>query len=453
MTIMPDKDDLAPRASANGETRSDKLQGTIQTARSTTGERSGEGTNTADAPVEDFAAMLAESESTAGNVAIEVGDLISGRVVAIGEASAFVSVGAKGEAEIDLAEFRDPTTGELKLAVGDSIDATVIDDGGTSGSIVLKQTLGRGMRLPAELEQALEHGIAVEGVVTGENKGGFDVQIGTVRAFCPGSQIDLRRGGRQVPTQYVGQRLRFRVMRIETGGSNVVVSRRQLLEEEANERATQTWQRVEVGAVVSGTVTSVCDFGAFVDIGGVEGLIHITEFGYGRVGHPSDVVSEGQVVETQIIKVDLPEHPGGRGQVGLSLKALAKDPWSTVAERFPVGTTVRGTVRRLEGFGAFVEVAPGIDGLVHVSKMVLDRRISHPRQALSPGDEVEVTILAVDPENRRLSLSMIEKARAAHEAADAHDRAEERAILDDQNRTRSLGTFADLLAASKHKRR
>jgi len=404
-------------------------------------------------PTEDFAAMLEASEANRREESIQVGDLVRGRVVAISQASAFVAVGAKGEAEIDLTEFRDPVTGDVTLAVGDRIEATVIDDGRTSGSIVLKQTVGRGAHLPEELERAMAHGIAVEGVVTGENKAGFDVQICGVRAFCPGSQIDFRKGGRRAAGEYVGQRLRFAVIKVEAGGRNVVVSRRRLLEEEAKRLAAETWKRLEVGAVVSGSVTSVRDFGAFVDIGGVEGLIHITELGYGRVGHPSDVLSEGQKVEVQVISIELPKEEGGRAQIGLSLKALAPDPWETVLDRFPVGTTVSGTVRHLEAFGAFVEIAPGLDGLVHVSKMVLDRRISHPRQAVSPGDEVEVTVVAVDKERRRVSLSMIEKARAADDAAKARDRASEQAILAAQNQPRSLGTFADLLAASKKKAR
>ena len=450
---MSDKDASPLHPLANADTESDGSQGAPQVPRATADEPAGEGSKAEQSPVEDFAALLASSESTAGSATIAVGELISGRVVAIGRTSAFVTVGAKGEAEIDLAEFRDPTTGALTLKVGDRIEGTVIDDGRTSGSIVLKQTLGRGAHLPAELEQALAHGIAVEGVVTGENKGGFDVQIGSVVTFCPGSQIDLRRGERRAAAEYVGRRLRFRVTRIDAGGRNVVVSRRALLEEEASKQAAETWKRLNVGAIVSGTVTSLRDFGAFVDLGGVEGLIHVTELGYGRVGHPSEVLSEGQVVEAQVIKIDVPEHTGGRGEVGLSLKALAADPWDTVAAKFPVGTTVRGVVRRLEGFGAFVEIAPGLDGLVHVSKMVLGRRISHPRQAVSPGDEVEVTILAVDPQQRRVSLSMIEKARVAHDTAEARDRADEQALLVKENTSRSLGTLGDLLAGSKNKHR
>lgn len=443
---MPDNDTPPSPSSANAEAESATPPGATSVPPAGSNEDSNAGP-----PLEDFATLLASSEAGAGNPKIAVGDVVSGRVVAIGRTSAFVTVGAKGEAEIDLAEFRDPTTGAVTLKVGDRIEGSVVDDGRASGSIVLKQTFGRGAHLPADLEQALAHGIAVEGVVTGENKGGFEVQIGGVRAFCPGSQIDLRRGERRPAAEYVGQRLRFRVTKIDAGGRNVVLSRRELLEEEANERAAETWKRLAVGAVVSGTVTSLRDFGAFVDLGGVEGLIHITELGYGRVGHPSDVLNEGQTVEVQVIKIDAPERAGGRGQVGLSLKALAADPWDTVAQKFPVGATVRGIVRRLEPFGAFVEIAPGLDGLVHVSKLVLGRRISHPRQAVNAGDAVEVTILAVDTKQRRVSLSMVENARVAQDAAAARDRSDEQALLAKENTSRSMGSFADLLAGSKKK--
>jgi small subunit ribosomal protein S1 len=404
------------------------------------------------APEDDFAALLAASEATeAQRKKIAVGDLVRGRVIAVGQMAAFVAIGGKGEATIDLAEFRDPASGALTLAVGDQLEATVVDDGQRSGAIVLKRTLGRGGHLPAELEQAMEHRIPVEGLVTAENKGGFDVQMGAVRAFCPGSQIDRRRPGERVPAaRYIGQRFLFRVTKIESGGRNIVVSRRELLEEEAAALAAQTWEKLHVGAVVQGTITSMRDFGAFVDLGGVEGLIHISELGYGRVKHPSEVLRVGQGVEAQVLKVE--DAQTGRRQVALSLKALAVDPWTTARDRFPVGATVRGIVRRLEAFGAFVELAPGLDGLVHISKLALDRRLSHARQALSIGQEVEVTVLAVDLGARRINLSMVERAREARDAALATERAEEQAKAAEVNQRRTLGTFADLLAESKKKR-
>jgi small subunit ribosomal protein S1 len=399
-------------------------------------------------PAEDFAALLAASEApNAGRKELKVGDLVRGRVIAVGQSTAFVAIGAKGEAEIDLAVFRDAATGAVSIAEGDTIEATVTDDGGRSGSIKLKHTLGRGAHVSQELEQAFASGVPIEGLVTGEVKGGYEVQIGHARAFCPGSQIDLRRGEKRIEnSQYVGQRLQFRVTKVESNGRNIVVTRRQLLEEESAERAGKTWERIAVGAVLPGRVISLRDFGAFVDLGGVEGLIHISELGYGRVSHPSEVLHEGQEVEAQVIKVEAPGEGSGRRQVALSLKALAQDPWSTVAANFPVGATIPGVVRRLEQFGAFVEIAPGIDGLVHVSKIALDRRIAHPRNVLTIGDKVEVTVTGVDAGKRRISLSMVERARDAKNASEARDRAEEQAAIAEQNAPSRLGTFGDLLS-------
>lgn len=397
---------------------------------------------------DDFAAMLAASESKSARRANVVGDTVRGRVIAIGAATAFVEIGGKGEAIIDLAEFRDPHTGEVTLQHGDEIEATIVDDGGGSGSVVLKRMVGRGGHVPGELQQAFAHGIAVDGLVTGENKGGYDVQIGAVRAFCPGSQIDRRRTEGAV---YVGQRFPFRITKIDNNGRNIVVSRRAILEEEAAAEAARTWASVQVGAVLKGRVRSVRDFGVFVDLGGVEGLIHVSEIGHARVAHPSEVLSPGQEVEVKVIKVD-EGGESGRSRVGLSLRALEPDPWSTVRTRFPVGTVLPGTVRRVEQFGAFVEIAPGVDGLVHVSKLALDRRIAHPRQVVTIGDQVEVTVMSIDETQRRIGLSMVEQAQRQRQSDESSARAEEQQALKTVNEQRSFGTLADLLAASKRPR-
>src|SRR5438876_262159 len=381
---------------------------------------------------EDFAALFAASEGKRTRERrVAAGDVVRGRVIAVGATAAFVAVGGKAEATIELGEFRDPATGEVQLHEGDEIEATVVDDGTRSGSIVLKRVAGRGGHVPGELEQAFAHGIAIEGLVSGENKGGYDVQIGSVRAFCPGSQIDRRR---IEGAQYVGQRLRFRITKLEAGGRNVVVSRRQLLEEEAAQQARVVWAELRVGAVVAGTVTSLRDFGAFVDLGGVDGLIHVSELGYGRASHPSDVLQVGQRVEAQVVK-------------------LEPDPWVTAAERFPVGASVSGTVRRLEQFGAFVELTPGIDGLVHVSRLALDRRVSHPRQIVSIGDTVDVTVVELDLAKRRIGLSMIERAKQAKEGAEAEERRDTEKVLARSSEKPSLGTLADLLGKSPKSKR
>jgi len=401
---------------------------------------------------ESFAALFEASEKKHGVRKIAVGDVVSGRVIACDDMTVFVAVGDKGEATIDAAEFRDPASGEIRIAIGDQIEATVVDDGSRSGAPVLRRSIGRHGHIAAELEQALAHELPIEGLVTAEVKGGFEVQIGSLRAFCPGSQIDSRRGGERVPaSEYVGQKLQFRVTKIEQGGRNVVVSRRALLEAEAEQAAARTWERLHVGAVLEGTVSSLRDFGAFVDLGGVDGMIHVSELSHGRVAHPSEALTVGQTVEVQVIKIaDTPDNRGRR-QIGLSLKALEADPWSTVAERFPVGTSVTGIVRRLEPFGAFVEITPGLEGLVHISKITTDRRLSHPRQALSVGQKVEVAVLAVDTEQRRISLSMVERALREREAAERTDREDEKRVMAELNRPRSLGTLGDLIEAAREK--
>jgi small subunit ribosomal protein S1 len=395
---------------------------------------------------EDFATLFAATETKQTRERrIKAGDLIRGRVIAIGATTAFVAVGGKAEASIELGEFRDPATGEVQLHEGDEIEATVVDDGARSGSIVLKRVAGRGGHLPGELEQAFAHGIAIEGLVTGENKGGYDVQIGGARAFCPGSQIDRRRNE---GATYVGQRFRFRITKLDAGGRNVVVSRRDVLDEEAGKQAAATWAELRVGAVVAGTVSSLRDFGAFVDLGGLEGLIHVSELGYARPAHPSEVLAVGQRVEAQVVKLE-PDPKGGRGRVGLSIRALAPDPWATAAERFPVGSSVRGTVRRLEQFGAFVELEPGLDGLVHVSRVALDRRVSHPRQIVSIGDEVDVTVVEIDVAKRRIGLSMVERARQAKDALEVEERRDTDRVLSQSTEAKSLGTLGDLLSKNR----
>jgi small subunit ribosomal protein S1 len=224
------------------------------------------------------------------------------------------------------------------------------------------------------------------------------------------------------------------------------------LEEEGAAQAERTWETIKVGAVLKGTVTTLRDFGAFVDLGGIEGLIHISELGYGRVKHPSEVLQSGQEVEVQILKVDPDsEEVSQRRQISLSLKALAQDPWSTAREQFPVGSTVKGIVRRVEAYGAFVELAKAIEGLVHVSKLALDRRVAHARQVLTVGQEVDVTILSVDSEQRRLSLSMVEHARQARDEAVTAEKAETQEAMVRTNQRASFGSLGDLLAASKKK--
>jgi small subunit ribosomal protein S1 len=329
--------------------------------------------------------------------------------------------------------------------VGDTIEARVVDTGAKTGFVVLRRTMAKGAEAKSELVQAFEHRIPVEGLVTAAIKGGVEVQVAGVRAFCPAGQIDNRFV--EDPGVFVGQRLQFRITKLEPGRGgqvNLVLSRRAILAEEAEVRAAELRKTLEVGTVVRGTVTTVKDYGAFVDIGGLEGMLHVSELGFQRVGHPSEVLRVGQPVEVLVTKIEKTTDPKRPEKISLSLKALEADPWGEIADRFPVGSRAKGKVVRLQPFGAFVEVAPGIEGLVHVSQLSADKRVNHPRDVVEMGQEVEVTVLGVDLDRRRISLSMTADPEA--DAAAAEDLA---AVKKSANR--SLGTFADLLAKATKK--
>jgi small subunit ribosomal protein S1 len=245
-------------------------------------------------------------------------------------------------------------------------------------------------------------------MVTGINKGGAEVQVYGMRAFCPLSQLDLRYV--ENPQQFVGQTLKFRINRIEEGGRNrrpdVVLSRRALLEEEVQNKAAELRSRLQVGAVMRGRVTSITTYGAFVDLGGLEGLLHVSEIGFSRLADPSEALSVGQEVEVQVIKIEKGKDERRPERISLSRKALERDPWRDAVARFPEGTEAAGRVVRVESFGAFVELAPGLEGLVHVSELGAARRVSHAREVVQIGQDVRVRVLGVDTTKRRISLSM-----------------------------------------------
>lgn len=363
---------------------------------------------------QDFGQILAEFEDKGSeeqqdqqqkqNMAPEIGEKVKGRILSIGETAAFVDLGGKSEGVIDVAQLKD-SAGNLTVTAGDEIEATVTGNDPETGSLVLRRKAARGQDVALELRQALETGIPVEGVVTAINKGGAEVQVSGMRAFCPLSQLDLRYV--ENPQQFVGQRLAFRVSRIEPGKTrpNIVLSRRALLEEEAETKATETRDKLQVGTVLRGKVTSLTSYGAFVDLGGLEGMLHVSEIGYSRLAHPGEVLQVGEEVEVQVIKVEKGKDEK-RPRISLSRRALARDPWQDVADQFPEGTELPGKVMRLESFGAFVEIAPGIEGLVHISEMGANRRLNHARDALQAGQEVQVRVLGVDPAKRRISLSI-----------------------------------------------
>lgn len=342
----------------------------------------------------------------------ELGELVQGEVVQIGTEFAFLDIGAKAEALISLDELR-TETGELTIGIGDKLEGHVVSIGGKEGEIVVSGKLQRGAGLRDQLKMAYETGIPVEGVVTGVNKGGLDMDLGGVRAFLPVSQIELRYC--QDPSSYVGRSLTVKVTRYDEDARNVVVSRRSILEVEQRAMAEQTREKLIPGAVFNGVVTSVRDYGAFVDVGGMEGLVHISEMGYGRSLRADEIVKPGQRVEVVVLKVE-GEGSGKDTKISLSLKALMADPMDEMISSLKEGDRVEGKVVRLEPFGAFVELAPGVEGLIHISAMS-ERHVSHPREVVALNSPITTTVVNIDRERRRIGLSLVEELRAAQVAA------------------------------------
>jgi small subunit ribosomal protein S1 len=340
-----------------------------------------------------------EAQDTGGSSELHPGQVLYARVVGFSHDSVFLDVGAKAEGVIAKSELLNEA-GELTVKEGEKIEVRVRKiDGGT---VVLSRVLAhQSMRNRDLVREAQRTGIPIEGRVSAQNKGGFDVDIAGLRAFCPASQIDVRQGP---PELYVGQKFPFKVMEYKDGGRNIVVSRRVLVQEEKKKKSDELMSTLQVGQHVKGTVTSVKDYGAFVDIGGLEGLVHVSEISHGHLGKASDALKIGQEVEAQILKLE----PGKEGtkKISLSIKALSMDPWETAKATIREGGKVKGKVLRIQPFGAFVEVLPGVDGLIHVSNMS-DTRVSNPRDVVKEGDEIEATVVSVDWDKRRIGLSLV----------------------------------------------
>jgi small subunit ribosomal protein S1 len=355
---------------------------------------------------EDFATLFAASEASQR---FEQGQSINGTIVALGTEVAFVDVGAKSEATIDLAELKNED-GHVEAAVGDRIQATVMS---TAGGIVLSRRLQRRAATSRQIEGAYRAGLPVEGRVDGPVKGGYTVTIAKQRAFCPLSQIDIVRD--TDPAMHQGRVYTFKIVEYGEDGRKFVVSRRALLEEAQQQRAVDVRRALTVGAVVAGRVVSVRDFGAFVDVGGgVQGLLHVSEMGWSRVSHPSEVVAVGQDVTTQVIRLD-----DGTQQIALSLKALLADPWSKVPVTYTVGEVRDGRVTRIAEFGAFVELEPGIEALAHASTFVPTGRPGGWSKTVHVGMTSPVEILTIDVEKKRIGVGFVDQlsAKAASTAA------------------------------------
>jgi small subunit ribosomal protein S1 len=394
---------------------------------------------------EDFEALLGQFERQHASKAKrppQVGDLVHGTVASIGREHVYVNLGTKADAIIDIQEVTD-ADGNLTLGIGDPVDMAISAIDTDSGTLLLGSRHGRRMHGAAGLEQAFEQHLPVEGQVTGVTKGGIEVEIAGVRAFCPASQISLQFV--EDLSVYVGQRLAFRITKFEGGKTpNLVVSRRELLEEERKAKAVELRAKLTPGAVLPGTVTSLQSYGAFVDLGGVEGMVHISELAFQRVRHPSDLLSVGQQVEVAVLRVDQTDNPRHPEKIALSLRALAKNPWADADRQFPVGAWVKGRITRVQAFGAFVELAAGIEGMVHISELGAGRRVSHPNEVLNAGDEVEATVLSVDLDKRRIALSLDpERQGSLDPSPQAADYAKP---------SQGMGTLGDLLRESMSQR-
>jgi small subunit ribosomal protein S1 len=349
-------------------------------------------------PDEDFAAMF---EASIKAKRLEKGQTIEGRIVAIGPEVAFVDVGGKGEATIEIDELKD-ADGDLEVAVGDRIQAMVVS---TVGGLTLSRKLARGAATDRQLEDAFQTGLPVEGKVEKAVKGGYEVRIGRQRGFCPISQIDILRTD---PSAHEGHVYAFRIIEYKEGGRNLVVSRRALLEEEQRASAAEIRRSIVAGAVMTGRVASVREFGAFVDLGGgVQGLLHVSEMGWSRVSDPSGVLKPGEDITVKVLRVD-----DDKQKISLGLKQLTADPWSSVPDAYQVGQVRTGRVTRITEFGAFVELEPGVEALAHVSTFAPTGRSQGWSSLVAPEMTAPFEILSIDLEKKRIGVALVPEGSA-----------------------------------------
>ena len=328
----------------------------------------------------------------------EEGSIVKGVIVRIDEDTVLVDVSFKSEGQIPAAEFRD-AQGNMTVNIGDTVDVYVVQKNENDGTITLSFEKAKRMQLFDQLEKKLEDGGIIKGVITRRIKGGYTVDLGGVEAFLPGSHVDLR----PVPDMdaLVNQEYEFRVLKINRRRSNVIVSRRVLLEEARSSQREELLKTLEEGQIVKGKAKNITEYGVFVDLGGLDGLLHITDMSWKRIRHPREMVQLGQELELKVLSFDKETQ-----KVSLGLKQLVPDPWQNINERFPEGSRHTGKVTNLVDYGVFVELEPGVEGLVHISEMSWTRKLRHPSQMVRQGEEVEVVILGVDCEKKRISLGM-----------------------------------------------
>ncbi len=328
---------------------------------------------------------------------ITEGQVVRGRVLQINENEVLVDVGYKSEGIIPIEEFRNMLEAE-KLKVGDEIDVYLEKSEDSDGLIVLSKEKADKIKIWDEISRVYDNGDVIEGRVIERIKGGLTVDIG-VRAFLPGSQIDLRPV--RDPERLIGQTLRMRVIKLNKRRGNIVLSRRVILEDERHDLKEKTLDSLKESAIVEGIVKNITEYGAFIDLGGIDGLLHITDMSWGRINHPSEILNIGDKIKVMVLKFDQDAE-----RVSLGLKQTTQDPWQAVEQKYPIGSRVSGKIISLTDYGAFVELEEGVEGLVHVSEMSWTRRVRHPSKIVAIGDTVEAMVLDLDKSNKRISLGM-----------------------------------------------
>jgi len=327
---------------------------------------------------------------------LQLGEVVEGKVVQINPDTIMVDVGWKTEGYIPAKELRD-AEGNINIAVGDTVEV-LVDRRDGDGNLVLSKDKAARLKIWDEVKYACENNTMMTGTIIERVKGGLSVDIG-IPAFLPGSQVDIR--PIRDLDQFVGQKLLFNVIKYDRKRNNVVLSRRAILEKQREEEKRATLENIEEGKIVEGTIKNITDYGIFIDLGGIDGLLHITDISWGRISRPADSFSKGQKVHVKVLSFDRE-----RERVALGLKQLAENPWETIQEKYPVGAIMPGRVVNLTDYGAFVELEPGVEGLVHISEMFWTREIRHPSKVLSPGQQVQVMILEVKTEEKRISLGL-----------------------------------------------
>ncbi len=345
--------------------------------------------------MENFAQLLEEYSALQE---MNQGEVITAEVVGIDNNFVTVTAGLKSESLIDLNEFKD-ANGELEVKVGDFVTVTIESIENGFGETKLSREKAKRAADWITLEEAMENGDILSGVINGKVKGGLTVMINSIRAFLPGSLVDTRPV--KDTSHFEGKEIEFKVIKLDKKRNNVVVSRRAVLEATLGEERKALLENLQEGSVIKGIVKNITDYGAFVDLGGIDGLLHITDLAWRRVKHPSEVLEVGQEVEAKVLKFDQE-----KSRVSLGLKQLGEDPWHGLSRRYPQSTRLFGKVSNLTDYGAFVEIEQGIEGLVHVSEMDWTNKNVHPSKAVQLGDEVEVMILEIDEDRRRISLGM-----------------------------------------------